>query len=195
MTQEELRGKIRYVLRSTEMIRAVNPYYSADLLKHKQVHKGEKWFVESENELIDVVLSLFLKSERYKVMTPNGEATLEQIKKVDEAYQQEVVDRCEHEIGRKVIGGIVGHPYIHPTGEQLCLKCGKTLKEIIRTAIKECFEAVAVDEKLHYQILTRENIIDSTDGARTIDDWQKKGWNDHAKAVKSAQDKFLGEEK
>lgn len=38
---------------------------------------------------------------------------------------------CDHEIGRKVIGGFIGHEQIHPTGEQFCLNCGKTLKEIL----------------------------------------------------------------
>lgn len=38
---------------------------------------------------------------------------------------------CGHEIGRKAIGGFPGHEHIHPTGEQLCLKCGKTLKELL----------------------------------------------------------------
>jgi hypothetical protein len=32
-------------------------------------------------------------------------------------------------------------------------------------------------EKPHYQFLTKENIIAGTEGARTIEDWQKKGWN------------------
>lgn len=37
---------------------------------------------------------------------------------------------CNHEIGRRVIGGFLGHEHTHPTGPQLCLKCGKTLDEI-----------------------------------------------------------------
>lgn len=42
-----------------------------------------------------------------------------------------MIDKCEHEIGRKAIGGFPGHEHIHATGEQICLRCGKTLKELL----------------------------------------------------------------
>lgn len=38
---------------------------------------------------------------------------------------------CQHEIGRKAIGGIPGHEHYHPTGNQLCLNCGRYLHEIL----------------------------------------------------------------
>ena len=38
---------------------------------------------------------------------------------------------CEHEIGRKAIGGFAGHKHVHSTGNQFCLKCRKYLTEII----------------------------------------------------------------
>lgn len=44
---------------------------------------------------------------------------------------------CEHEIGYKTIGGFPGHEHTHPTGEQVCLKCGKTLKEILDAAYNQ----------------------------------------------------------
>jgi len=63
---------------------------------------------------------------------------------------------------------------------------GWLLKDFIRTAIKEAFEATRVEETKHH--LAEANMAQyETD--------EDKGWNDHAKAVKSAQDKFLGEEK
>lgn len=37
---------------------------------------------------------------------------------------------CDHEIGRKAIGGFSGHPQVHPTGNQYCFKCGEYLNEI-----------------------------------------------------------------
>jgi len=41
---------------------------------------------------------------------------------------------CNHEIGRKMIGGFPGHEHTHQTGTQLCLKCGKTLEELFKQA-------------------------------------------------------------
>lgn len=44
---------------------------------------------------------------------------------------------CEHEIGRRAIGGFAGHEHTHPTGNQYCFNCGKYLKDIL----KEAYEA------------------------------------------------------
>ena len=40
-------------------------------------------------------------------------------------------EKCQHEIGRKAIGGFSGHEHIHRAGPQICLKCGKTLEELL----------------------------------------------------------------
>ena len=55
---------------------------------------------------------------------------------------------------------------------------GWLLKDFIRTAVKEAFEATRVE------MTTKETPADYYDG-----------WIDHEEAVKTAQDKFLGEEK
>lgn len=53
---------------------------------------------------------------------------------------------CDHEIGRKVIGGFPGHEHAHTMGPQVCLKCGKTLGELI-TPPTPMSEIEAVIEK------------------------------------------------
>lgn len=43
--------------------------------------------------------------------------------------------KCEtiedHDMGYRMMGGFPGHEHTHPTGPQVCLKCGKTLREIV----------------------------------------------------------------
>ena len=45
-----------------------------------------------------------------------------------------------HSIGQDCIGGFPGHEHIHPSGQQLCLKCGKTLHDIIDKRLFYCDE-------------------------------------------------------
>lgn len=63
---------------------------------------------------------------------------------------------CEHEIGRKAIGGFAGHRHVHATGNQLCFKCGKYLTELLKDSyllgsramarkVREKFENIARD--------------------------------------------------
>lgn len=49
----------------------------------------------------------------------------------------------DHEIGYKTIGGFPGHEHVHHSGEQVCFKCGKTLREIVENARKEEREKVS----------------------------------------------------
>ena len=46
-------------------------------------------------------------------------------------------EKCNHEIGRRAIGGFADHEYIHPSGEQICFNCNKTLADIIKEAKRE----------------------------------------------------------
>lgn len=48
------------------------------------------------------------------------------------------VSKSTHEIGYRAIGGFAGHEHTHPTGEQVCLNCGKSLEEIIKKRIINC---------------------------------------------------------
>lgn len=48
----------------------------------------------------------------------------------------------DHDIGRNMIGGFPGHPHTHPSSEQICFRCGKTLVEIIEEAEKKGKENV-----------------------------------------------------
>ena len=50
----------------------------------------------------------------------------------------------QHRIGRNVIGGFTGHEH---NGEQICLNCGRTLREIIEKRIIRCNEKKIKDEK------------------------------------------------
>ncbi len=45
-----------------------------------------------------------------------------------------------HNIGFMGIGGFPGHEHVHPTGEQLCLKCGRNLEDIIKNKVVNCTE-------------------------------------------------------
>lgn len=44
---------------------------------------------------------------------------------------------CNHMIGQHMIGGVPGHEHSHPTGPQVCLRCGKTLDELLAAASAE----------------------------------------------------------
>lgn len=43
----------------------------------------------------------------------------------------------DHEWGYNAVGGIVGHGFSHTTGEQICMKCRKTFKEVIYHFMKK----------------------------------------------------------
>ena len=49
-------------------------------------------------------------------------------------------EECDHEIGRQAMGGFPGHEHIHPTGNQFCFNCEKTLTQILQEAIQEGYE-------------------------------------------------------
>lgn len=57
-------------------------------------------------------------------------------------------EECNHEIGWKAMGGFPGHEHTHTIGEQVCLNCGKTLKDIYLQKQKEAIEAVLVITRL-----------------------------------------------
>lgn len=43
-----------------------------------------------------------------------------------------------HDIGRKAIGGFVGHEHVHSYGKQFCFNCGLSLEKIIKKSISDC---------------------------------------------------------
>jgi len=68
--------------------------------------------------------------------------------------------KCNHEeIGREVIGGFLGHEHRHTSGEQLCLNCGMTLKEIMTKSNEEYLDDYVVwdikdqEENVGYEAL------------------------------------------
>ena len=63
--------------------------------------------------------------------------------------------KIPHEIGRKAIGGFPGHPHIHPTGEQLCLNCSMSLKDIIEEKSLYCDKNIL--KKTTEEMLNNEN--------------------------------------
>ena len=60
---------------------------------------------------------------------------------------------CQHEVfGHKMIGGFAGHPQVHPSGPQVCLDCGLTLKEIIKEAQGFSFRELEIAAEDGYRI-------------------------------------------
>ena len=64
--------------------------------------------------------------------------------KINKTWEEIGVKPCQslsdHDMGYRTIGGFPGHEDVHPTGEQVCLKCGKTLSEIVKPLLSQARE-------------------------------------------------------
>jgi hypothetical protein len=74
---------------------------------------------------------------------------------------------CKHEIGWSAIGGFLGHEHIHTTGEQICLKCKKTLNEIVQIIKKESYC------NLLNEMLTECNKTENEQGRLLVEQFRK----------------------
>jgi hypothetical protein len=66
--------------------------------------------------------------------------------------------------------------------EKICPACEEE-SELLVDSILSLIKEALPKERPHCQFLTKKNLINGEDGARTVEDWKKKGRNEYREEV------------